>query len=126
MLLIKAIVKPSPIHGLGLFADEPIAKGTRIWQFSPGLDLEIGPANFDAFDQRERAFVLFYGFKSKKTGQYHLSFDNVRFINHAEQGNVAVDRSGNGIEYPLVAARDIQPGEELVQNYFEFDEAHQF
>lgn len=41
MLLIPATPRPSTIHGIGLFADAPIPKGTVIWRFSPGLDLEI-------------------------------------------------------------------------------------
>jgi SET domain-containing protein len=125
MLLIKASVKSSSIHGLGLFAGEAILRGTRIWQFSPGLDAEIDPAHFEKLDQREKDFILFYGFRSKKSGNYHLSYDNVRFINHAEQGNVTVDTSGDDIEYPLIAARDIKAGEELKQNYYDFDEHHQ-
>ena len=125
MLLIRGSVKPSTIHGLGLFADEAISKGTRIWQFSLGLDAEIDPAHFEKLSQRGKDFILFYGFHSKKSGNYHLSYDNVRFINHAEQGNVTVDTSVDDIEYPLIAARDIQPGEELTQNYYDFDDNHQ-
>lgn len=125
MLLIPATPRSSSIHGIGLFADAAIPKGTAIWRFSPGLDLEIEPAAFEAMDQRERDTILFYGFHSRKTGKYHLSFDNVRFINHAEQGNVTVDTSAVGeIEFPLIAARDIAAGEELTQNYSKFDEAH--
>lgn len=124
MLLIKATVKQSPVHGLGLFSDEAISKGTRIWKFSPGLDLEIEPVDFDKLDQREKDAILFYGFHSKKTGKYHLSFDNIRFMNHATEGNVTIDMLGEGVEYPLVATRDIMPGEELTQNYFDFDEGH--
>ena len=125
MLLIKATVKQSSIHGLGLFADEAIPKGTRIWEFSPGLDAEIDPAHFEKLSQRGKDFILFYGFLSRKSGNYHLSYDNVRFINHAEQGNVTVDASVDDIEYPLIAARDIQAGEELTQNYYDFDNNHQ-
>jgi SET domain-containing protein len=126
MLLINASVRPSSIHGLGLFADEDISKGTRVWRFSPGLDVEFDPAHFEKLSQREKDFILFYGFHSKKSGDYHLSYDNVRFINHAERGNVTVDASAavDDVEYPLIAARDIKAGEELTQNYLDFDEGH--
>lgn len=125
MLLIKANVQQSSIHGLGLFAEEFIPKGTRIWQFSLGLDAEIDPAHFEKLSQRGKDFILFYGFHSKKSGNYHLSYDNVRFINHAEQGNVTVDTSVDDVEYPLIAAKNIELGEELTQNYLDFDEHHQ-
>lgn len=124
MLTIQASVRPSAIHGLGLFAEQDIPKGARIWNFSPGLDLEISQSDFNKLAQYEKDFLLFYGFKSKKTNNYHLSFDNVRFINHSVEGNVTIDQSVNDIEYPLIASRNIKKGEEILQNYFEFDERH--
>jgi uncharacterized protein len=124
MLLIKATAKPSNIHGLGLFADQDIIKGAQIWKFSPGLDLEISPMDFEKLSQYEKDFILFYGFRSKKTDNYHLSFDNVRFINHSPNGNVTIDITVNDIEYPLIVNTDIKAGDEITQNYFEFDEGH--
>ncbi len=126
MLLIKATAQSSSIHGLGLFADQDIPKGTQIWKFSPGLDLEINPSDFDGLSQYEKDFINFYGFKSKKTDNYHLSFDNVRFINHSKEGNITIDQTVDDIEYPLVASKDIKQGEEITQDYFEFDEDHEF
>ena len=129
MLLIRTVVKPSSIHGLGLFAAEDIPKGAAIWRFSPGLDMEIAATDFDKLTPYEQDVILFYGFHSTKTGKYHLSFDDVRFINHAEQGNVTVDvaraSAEDDIEYMLIAAQDIAAGDELTQNYYEFDEGHQ-
>ncbi len=124
MLLIKTIIKSSSIHGIGLFADQDISKGTKIWKFSPGLDLEIKPSDFEKLNQCEKDVILFSGFHSKKTGNYHLSFDNVHFINHSTLGNISTDMTVDDIEYPLIANRDIKKGEELTQNYFEFDENH--
>jgi len=125
MLLVKTKVKPSPIHDLGLFADEDIPKGTTVWKFSPGLDLEIPPADFEKLEQYEKEVILFSGFCSKKSNKHHLSFDNTRFINHSPEGNVSIDKSVDDIEYPLIAVKDIKKGEEITQNYFEFDDNHQ-
>lgn len=124
MLLIKASPKASLIHGIGLFADQDIPKGTRVWKFSPGLDIEIPPADFEKLDQREKDTINFYGFNSRKTGNFHISFDNVRFINHSKEGNVSTDTSVEDIEYPLIAKREIKAGEEITQDYFEFDDHH--
>jgi len=124
VLIIKATVKASSIHGLGLFADQDIPKSTKSWKFSPGLDLEISHSDFEKLSQQEKDTILFYGFNSKKTGNYHLSFDNVRFMNHSPNGNISIDVSVEDVEYPLIANRDIKKGEELTQNYFEFDENH--
>lgn len=38
MLLIKTKLELSKIHGVGLFADEFIAKGTKIWEYRPNFD----------------------------------------------------------------------------------------
>lgn len=124
MLLVKTIVKQSPIHGLGLFANQNISKGDMIWKFSDGLDLEISPVEFSNLSSYEKGMINFYGFHSKKTGNYHLSFNDVRFVNHSPEGNITIDKSIDDIEYPLVAKRDISKGEEITQNYYEFDESH--
>ena len=39
MLTVLASAKPSPIHGVGLFADEFIPKGTIMWRFDPTFDI---------------------------------------------------------------------------------------
>jgi hypothetical protein len=124
MLLIRTIVKPSSIHGLGLFAAEPIARGAAIWKFSPGLDIELTQSDFEKFSRYEQDFVLFAGFRNSKTGKYHLPFDDLRFMNHAEEGNVTVDEARgteDDVEFVLVAARDVAAGEELTQNYGDFE-----
>jgi SET domain-containing protein len=38
---------PSRVHGLGVFAAAPIAKGMPVWQFTPGFDLDLDPAMLD-------------------------------------------------------------------------------
>ena len=43
MLLVKTRTGRSPIHGTGLFAAEPIAKGTAVWRFTPTFDLDLPP-----------------------------------------------------------------------------------
>ena len=42
MLLVKTYVAPSAVHGLGLFAAEPIARGACIWRFDPRIDRLYG------------------------------------------------------------------------------------
>jgi hypothetical protein len=39
MLLVKAWVGPSKIHGFGLIAHEFIPKGTVVWKLVPGFDV---------------------------------------------------------------------------------------
>ena len=41
MLYVKTKIGQSKIHGMGLFADQFIKKGTIIWKFTPGFDLKF-------------------------------------------------------------------------------------
>ena len=38
MLLVKTYLDKSRIHGLGVFAAQPICKGAKIWRFVYGFD----------------------------------------------------------------------------------------
>jgi hypothetical protein len=38
MLLVRTTLRPSGVHGLGLFADEFIPKGFVIWRFDGHVD----------------------------------------------------------------------------------------
>ena len=48
MLTIKTKIGPSKIEGVGLFADEPIKKGTKVWAFEPKLDLLLSKEEVEA------------------------------------------------------------------------------
>ena len=39
MLFVKTRLGESLLHGIGLFADEFIARHTVLWKFTPGFDL---------------------------------------------------------------------------------------
>jgi hypothetical protein len=39
MILVLTGIKPSPIHGLGLFAVEMIRKGTVVWEYNVNLQI---------------------------------------------------------------------------------------
>jgi len=50
---------------------------------------------------------------------WHVDFDVSKFINHSYQPTVSQDKQHD--EAYLVATRDIKKGEELTQNYLEFE-----
>ena len=41
MLLVKTYLDKSLIHGVGVFADEFIKKGTLMWEFNPLIDVVL-------------------------------------------------------------------------------------
>jgi len=120
MFKIKYKIAYSKIHGSGVFAEENILKGSIIWE--PDKDgQEISQQEFDQKSPAEKEKISFYGFKSKNTGKYYYSVGDIHFINHSDDGNsterIAMD-SGEGI---MFAKRGIKKGEEITQDYREFE-----
>jgi SET domain-containing protein len=116
MLLVKTHVDRSPIHGFGLYASEPIRRGTRVWLFTPGFDLDLDPTSLDVLpaDQRER--LRHYGYLDPRLGRFILCCDDARFINHSATPNIAPDfeQERHGVD---IAVRDIEAGEEITVDY---------
>lgn len=121
MLLVKTKIKPSKIHGIGLFADQFIKKGAPIWRFSPGLDLKLSEEELMRLPNLAQEQILHYCYHSIVDNTYVLPFDDARFFNHSKKPNtVSIDIPGDpeGLE---IASRDIEAGEELLCNCAEFD-----
>jgi SET domain-containing protein len=116
VLLVRVRVAASGIHGLGVFAVAPIAKGTVVWRFTPGFDLDLDPAVLDAQPAHFRGVLLHYGYIDPRLNRFILCCDDARFINHSDTPNLFVDvaRDRHGVD---VAARDIAAGEEMTVDY---------
>jgi SET domain-containing protein len=124
MLLVKTKVAPSPVHGLGLFADQFIPKGTRIWEYSEVVDSRFDASRLVGLTEKEQDELLKHSYLNPSSGLYVVCGDDARYMNHADDPNtedVGYDDglvNGEGI---TVAARDIQPGEEIFSDYRAFD-----
>ncbi|MGZ4055202.1 MAG: SET domain-containing protein [Bacteroidia bacterium] len=116
MLTVKTSLKLSaiPNAGIGLFAEEFIPKGTKIWEFTPGLDLKFTEEEYSKFNDLNTDFLFKYTYKCN--GEYILCVDNGRFINHSDDANT--DDSSSFFQ--TIAKKDIQAGEEITSNYNEF------
>jgi len=122
MLLIKTKVGPSSVHGMGCFADQFISKGTLVRKFMPGFDLEIPKSEVDKLPDAARERFLNYAYFDKESNIYTLNPDDERFVNHSDEPNVGDDLSRESEMGEMYALRDIQAGEELTENYNEFDD----
>lgn len=118
MLLVKTRLGPSNIQGIGLFADEFIAKGTLVQKFLPGVDQELAADTVAALPDTTQSAMRHFCYKHKVRGTYVLCADNARFLNHSDTPNLTGGGSAEEID---VAVRDIQKGEELTVDYYEFD-----
>jgi SET domain-containing protein len=112
------MLKPSGVHGIGVFAIRPIPRGCRTifskdqgeWIKLPITEVELLPAysrelieTYCLFDE-EHYFVPDYGFKL---------MDLVNYLNHSNNPNIISVNDGEEFE----ALRDIETGEELMLDY---------
>jgi len=122
MLLIKTKVGPSSVHGMGCFTDQFVPKGMLVRKFMPGFDLEIQKSEVDKLPDASRERFLNYAYFDKESNIYTLNPDDERFVNHSDSPNVGDDLSRDSEMGEMYALRDIQAGEELTENYNEFDD----
>jgi uncharacterized protein len=115
MLYVKARVGASKIHGFGLFAVDFIPENTVVWRFQVGFDIDISEQEFLRLATPAQAQVRHYAYFSNLTRRYHLSSDDDRFTNHSDSPNTRF------IDGCSRAIRDIQAGEELTNDYRDYD-----
>ncbi len=116
MLLVRTVVRESAIHGLGVFADQDIPRGTVIWTFDPLIDRVLRLDDLDRLPEHVRLFVEVYSEYFADLGLLVLSGDNDRFTNHSADPNTVVVLP-NGPEATVIAVRDIAAGEEITCDY---------
>lgn len=124
MFIVKTRVKPSRIHGLGVFAMEPIKKGQLLWFFHPQVDLRITRERFAKLPVRRRRELSHYAYTNSR-GDRIVCGDSAIFFNHSTSPN-CIDVTGHpGVPFPkevaTVAKRSIRKGEELTCDYLLFD-----
>ena len=125
MLLVKTHIGPSSIEGIGLFADQFIAKGTKTWEFDPRFDRFFSKEEFERFSREIQKFLQTYAYQSRVADGYVLDSDDGRFTNHSDTPNLGkVPLEGK--EAYTVALRDIQKGEEMTLDYRVFPEGIDF
>jgi|SRR3989344_5403230 len=122
VLLVKTKIGPSKIHGIGLFADQFIPKGTLIWKFTPNFDQKISVKKINNFPKELQDYLETYTWPSKEPGKYCLVFDEAKFFNHSKFPNTISIPYENEEEIITLASRDIPPGEEITGNYKEYDD----
>ena len=112
------MIKPSPLHGIGVFAIKDIPKGTKnIFSKGVGDWIKVSKKEVEALPQHSKDlienhclfdedfyFIPDYGFKL---------VDLVIYLNHSETPNVISLNDGEEFE----AIRDIANGEELLVDY---------
>lgn len=121
MLLVRTYLAKSELHGIGLFAAEPIAAGTVVQKFDPRFDRVFDVSRVDMLGGGlvMQEFISHYCYL--KSRRLWLCFDDARFINHSDDPNL--DSKSDYLSD--IAKRDIAAGEEITADYSHFDESWQ-
>ncbi len=119
MLHIKYKLAPSPIHGIGVFADENITKDFCVVEASPLLDVNLTPEEFNSLTPLEQKEIQHHGHFDKILDKWHVDFDMTRFANHSTMPNLKQLYNEKG--YYIVTLQNIQRGDELTINYSDFE-----
>lgn len=124
MTLVRIGVGPSKIHGLGCIARETIEEGQMVWRFDDRFDKVITKKVFESLPEAARENLVIYAFVSRATGDYILCSDDSRFTNHSPDPNIVciIPEGTTGNDLVCYAKRTILPGEEMTNDYREFDE----
>ncbi len=96
--------------GLGVVATKFIPKGTIVYTIDP-FDVKIPLDSPLLKDTRYREIITRYGYITGPEG-YIIGWDHSKYVNHSCSPNTI--STGWGFE---IAIRDIQPGEEIVDEY---------
>ena len=124
MLLVKTKVAPSQVHGLGVFADEFIPRGARIWEYNDAVDDRFDASRLIDLSEDEQEELLKHTYINPRTKLYVFCGDDARYMNHSDAPNtedIGYDEGLVNGEGVTIAARDIQPGEEILSDYRAFD-----
>ncbi len=120
MLTVETYIKPSEIEGTGLFAAQPIAKGGKLWVFQPGFDIVYDVKEVREMPKSVQDYLEEYASLIPQLGKLLLCGDNDRFTNHSYSPNRRFEFVSPTEMYEF-ATRNIAVGEELTNNYQEFD-----
>jgi SET domain-containing protein len=122
MYLISTEVRPSQIDGVGVFTEVFVRKGTTVWEFDSIFDRAISDNAMKVLPYHVQEYVHRHGYRDK-CGMWILDGGNNLYVNYSSKPNVIVDPEwdGGNITAPLIAERDIEPGEELTECYDEYD-----
>jgi hypothetical protein len=114
MMMVDTVLKPSSIHGLGVFLKAPVKKGELIWRFDSRIDRVYAPEELASLPEHMQAYLHTYCTWNAKVGVYVLCGDHGRYFNHSDQPSTVSDAIAFGADR---AARDLAAGEELTSDY---------
>jgi SET domain-containing protein len=106
------IIRSSALHGAGVYTTAPIAKGTRVLEYSgPRMSAKQADGLYDG------EVTYLFGMEGGKT--IIDGFGMAAFVNHSCDPNCESDQIDNRVW--IISLRDIAAGEELTYDYNIYD-----
>jgi hypothetical protein len=128
--IVDVDFRKSPIHGMGAFARTRIPAGTKVWVFDHSMKV-CGLPELAALTPEKLEFALHGGYLHHPSGRFVWYDDGMQFVNHADSpyANIGITEWTPLQEDNCTALRDIEPGEELLEDYsfwsiFSLDHEH--
>ncbi len=110
MLYVKTKIRPSKIHGNGLFADQPIMKGAVIWKFTAGFDQKFNGNQILKLPSLAQIYLSKHAYRSKKSKLCILPTDDAKYFNHSVHPNSISQYKKGENEDVTYAIRNIKTG----------------
>jgi len=114
MMMVETELRPSPIHGLGVFLLAPVRAGELVWRFDSRIDRVYTEEEVATLPEHMQRFMETYATWHEATGLYVLCGDNGRYFNHADTPSTVSNAISFGEDR---AVRDLAAGEELTSDY---------
>lgn len=114
MMMVETELKPSRIHGLGVFLTQPVKRGDLIWRFDGRIDRVYTEEEIASLPAHVQDYLRIYSTWHEANGVYVLCGDNGRFFNHSDTPTTVSNAISFGEDR---AARDLEAGEELTSDY---------
>ena len=114
MMMVETELRPSAIHGTGVFLLEAVREGQLIWQFDSRIDRVYSETELASLPERSARFLRTYSTWNEAAALWVLCGDNGRHFNHSAEPNTI----SRGIAFGEdVAAMDLEAGTELTSDY---------
>jgi hypothetical protein len=114
MMMVRTELRPSAIHGIGVFLTEPVRRGQLIWRFDSRIDRTFSDAEINDMPDILQEFMRTYSTLRADLKLWVLCGDNGRHFNHSEDPNTCSLGIAFGDD---VAASDLPAGTELTSDY---------
>lgn len=111
----RFVARSSTIHGKGVFALRPIAKGERVVEYKGKVITEAAADRRYPDDEAKPAHTFLFLLESGMVIDANREGNSARWLNHSCAPNCETEEDGGRVF--IQAIRAIKPGEELVYDY---------